>query len=197
MKTIAVSGSTCVGKTTLINKLIVEYPNSYVVAEKAENNPFFTRCFDNTNATMFKSQLMFYIEYLQNIAQINNFNKEIVFFDRYIDEHALISKFRYEIGELSESEFFICNNLANSIKMFSPQITKIIYLHCPLETVIERKKIRNKRWDVDIDAVNLGKLAQTYNEWFVNTIKGNNSIEVLSLDTSVEIDLKKIKEFID
>ena len=81
--------------------------------------------------------------------------------------------------------------------MFSPQITKIIYLHCPLETVIERKKIRNKRWDVDIDAVNLGKLAQTYNEWFVNTIKGNNSIEVLSLDTSVEIDLKKIKEFID
>lgn len=199
MKTVAVSGSTCVGKTTLIKQLAPYYKNIFVIQEQAEKNPFFHRCFSDGKESSFKSQLMFYIEHLNNISQLykNTNNPEIIFFDRFIDEHKLISKFRYGLGELTESEYYICKNLAESIESVSPQINKIIYLHCSLEVSIERKKMRNKEWDNDIDVKKIKELMNCYDDWFNDFTKKSPTIQCISINTDSSIDIKRIIDFIN
>ncbi len=195
MKTIAICGSTCVGKTTLINNLLPYYSNSFVVQEQAQNNPFFFNDKNGEENCVFKSQLMFYAEYLKNISECLKNQYEIIFFDRYIDEYFLISKFRYSIGELSGSEFFICSNFAENIKFFSPRINKIIYLHCSLETAIERKYNRARRWDLNVNVNHLQELMSAYDKWY-EEISNNENIKTMSVNTDNEIDLNNIIEFI-
>lgn len=197
MKTIAICGSTCVGKTTLINRLILNYKDAFVVQEKAEDNIFFKKCFDMSEGTAFKGQLMFYIEYLNNILSSLKDKYSFIFFDRFIEEHLLLSKFRYSIGELTKEEFYICEQLAQSIKQISPKIHKIIYLYCSLETVILRKQNRNKIWDKDINHEYLKKLNETYNEWFSNLYTTYDSNNVLCLNTDSQININEVIKFIN
>ena len=99
MKNIAICGSTCVGKTTLIARLRREFfPDALVVEENVEQNPYIRAAGSTQSRNVFHSQLFFYSGYLKSVAQLlaGKGNKErIVLFDRFIEEHALISSYRH------------------------------------------------------------------------------------------------------
>lgn len=195
-KNIAICGSTCVGKTTLIEKLRSYYLDVSVIKESPQNNPFFDNCFETGKGSMFKSQLMFYSEYLKNLAACIEENREYMLFDRFIDEYQFLSNFRYSIGEISDSELFICNSLAEGIKFFSPPIHKIIYLHCSLSTAIERKRKRAKKWDRVINENLMESLMQSYDEWYYRVVETHN-IETISINTDYPIPFEEIISFLD
>ncbi|MBQ4324765.1 MAG: deoxynucleoside kinase [Clostridia bacterium] len=184
---IAISGSTCVGKTTLIRLLLKDkmfQDKGVLISESAEQNPHL----GNPKET-FQSQMFFYTTYLDDILHLsNNKDFEYVFYDRTIDEHLLISKFRYEIGEMTASEYFICKKFAGCIKELQPQIHKTIFLYCSAETAYFRQRKRGDKSPYNIMFYN--ELNRVYQEW----AKAQQNI--LFVDTDNSIDVNAIVDFI-
>ncbi len=195
MKTVAICGSTCVGKTTLINKLCPIYLEAFVIRERVEENPYFNHCADLKDGCMFKSQLMFYSQYLGDVAQVLKNNYAVVLCDRCIDEHYLISQYRYSIGQLSEGELVICESFAKNIKRVSPTIDKFIYLHCSKETALKRMRSRSEIWDKYLEGRTLERLIAVYDSWYHKLVE--SGADVMSVDTEKPFDIESIVRWID
>lgn len=183
---IAVSGSTCVGKTTLINLLLSD--------KRFQNNGIAIFEHINTNTHIcnqderFQSQMFFYINYLDDLLHLPYDEKQIVFFDRTIEEHLLISKIRYDYGELTDSEYFMCDKIANCIKMLHPKIDKTIYLYCSSELAYKRQEMREPKVIYDINFLN--KLNCIYKNW------AEEQSNIFFVNTENPFDIDRIINFI-
>jgi len=183
---IAISGSTCSGKSTLI-KLLLEEPmfrgRSTVISEHASDNPFLG-VFEKT----FQSQMFFYVSYLKDVASLDEKKDDYVFFDRTIDEYMLISRFRYKNGELSADEYALCQELALLIKDAHPQIDKTVFLYCSSETAQARQKKRNDK------ALYSRTFLDDLNTCYRDYAKTKRNI--LMVDTDQGLDIGRIVDFI-
>ena len=178
---IAISGSTCSGKTTLIS-LLMERPElrgSSVITEHAEDNPYL-----GVADKVLQSQVFFYVEFFKDLLTAVKQGGNLIF-DRTVEEHLLISEFRYKKGELSSADFAICTELASLIKEFQPKIDKTVYLYCSCDAAIERQA---KRGDLSLYSKDfLESLSDAYTEYsrgldnalFVNTDEPLNLDEIL------------------
>ena len=184
---IAISGSTCAGKTTLIS-LLCEHPyfksRCSVISERSEENPYL-----GIRGKVFLSQIFFYTSYFNDIKELLGEGKtEHVFFDRTIDEHILISRFRYSRGELTESEMNLCNSFAMLIKEQHPKIDKTVYLYCSAETVVTRQIKRGDAFAYSKDFID--ELNLYYTEF------ANSQDNILFVNTDEGIDLEPIVAFL-
>lgn len=187
MMHIAISGSTCVGKTTLIRFLLKEkifQDKGVLISECAEQNPHLGKAKET-----FQSQMFFYTNYLNSLLHLSNYNDlKYVFYDRTIDEYLLISKFRYELGEMTASEYSICKKFAGSLKEIQPKIDKTIFLYCSAETAHFRQLERGDKSLYSISFHN--ELNCIYREW----AKAQKNILFVNTDNS--IDINAIVDFI-
>lgn len=182
---ISVSGSTCVGKTTLINQLmkIPQFQDcSQASLEPAEANPFLYK-----ENSIFQSQVFFYAEYLKKCVDYLHqpMPHKYYFLDRCIDEYELISDYRFKLGELTEEEHTLCLSLVRSIKKIAPPIDKTIYLYCSPCTILERQAIRDRHNYYSENTITL--LNSMYHDWaskqpnilYVNTDQAINISEII------------------
>jgi deoxyadenosine/deoxycytidine kinase len=184
---IAISGSTCAGKTTLIS-LLCEHPffksRCAVISERAAENPYL-----GVPGKVFLSQIFFYASYFSDINDLFGEGKpEHVFFDRSVDEHMLISRFRYGRGELTASELNLCNSFASLIKENHPQIDKTVYLYCSAETVSARQKKRGDSFTYSKDFI------EELNLYYTEFAQGQDNI--LFVNTDDGIDIERIVDFL-
>lgn len=197
MKNVAICGSTCVGKTTLLNALKHRFlPQALIVAENVEQNPYVCSADAGEKSKALHSQIFFYNSYLKSIAELlkneDNENR-IVLFDRFIEDHLLISTYRHKIGELGDDDFDVCSGLAHSICSLPLKIDKVIYLYCSESTMIERLSIRDKSWDRSQNYDNIRLLSRMYDCWYEKISARYPSIKV---NTDIPIDFNAVIDFI-
>ncbi len=173
---ITVEGCIGVGKTTLTH-LLAAALNARTVLEVVEENPFLPDFYQDQVAHAFKTQMFFLLSRFkqqQSLLQADLFSSAVVS-DYLFDKDRIFAELT-----LSGSELALYDQVFSALhsKVRHPDL--IVYLHAPLEAVLERIERRGRSFEKSIDPGYLRDLVFAYGKFF----ETYTAAPVLMVDTS-------------
>ena len=161
-KYIAVEGPIGVGKTTL-TKQLAETFNYETFLEKAEENPFLARFYNNEENMALPTQLFFLfqrVQQLNSLRQTDMFNPVLVA-DFLIEKDQLFAQIT-----LDDDELKLYQQVYDHLTINAPKPDLVIYLQAPSNVLIDRIEKRGIASERNIDASYLHALNDAYTEFF-------------------------------
>ncbi len=161
-KFIVVEGPIGVGKTTLTRKLALTMGASAVL-EDAAANPFLQRFYENPKDAALPAQLYFLFQrhkQMQALMQQDMFTPNIIA-DYLLEKDQLFAKIA-----LSDDEFDLYQQVYKHLSIQRPVADLVIYLQAPVEVLVERVKLRNRKEEAEIQAEYLETIANAYTDFF-------------------------------
>ncbi len=159
---IAVEGPIGVGKTSLAKKLAQTF-NAELLREKAEENPFLEKFYQDPRAGALPAQLFFLFQRCQQL-------KEVIQEDMFINCHIadfLIDKDKlFAQVTLNRDEMALYQQVYNNLTINAPQPDLVIYLQAPADILLKRIRQRNIQMEYSINEEYLNKLSNAYTDYF-------------------------------
>jgi deoxyadenosine/deoxycytidine kinase len=159
---IVVEGPIGVGKTTLVN-LLAEVFEGSMVMERAEENPFLSKFYGNTDKFAFQTQIFFLLtryQQQQEILQAELFRQNI--FSDY-----LFAKDRiFAYLNLSEDELVLYEWIYQLLDQRVVKPDLVIYLQAPVHVLLRRIRKRALWYEKEMDQEYLEKVSKAYNTFF-------------------------------
>lgn len=174
---ITIEGCIGAGKTTL-SKMLGEHYECNCVFENFEDNPYLQNFYKDPEKHAFSLELFFMAErYQQQKKILENMN---LFGGKTISDYAFFKSLVFANITLKEDELQLYKTLFHIIypNIKSPEI--ILYLHKPVDLLLENIKKRGRSYELDISSSYLEQLNATY----LNFFKQQNKSQVLIVDTS-------------
>jgi deoxyadenosine/deoxycytidine kinase len=159
---IVVEGPIGVGKTTLASRL-AETLGRELLLERAGDNPFLPRFYENPRAAALPTQLHFLFQrsrMLEALRQGDLFRAEQVA-DFLVQKDELFARATLDPDEL-ELYYQVYNRLA----LDSPAPDLVIYLQAPVDVLLKRIFVRGVAYEKRIDEQYLQRIADAYIEFF-------------------------------
>ncbi len=159
---IVVEGPIGVGKTTLVN-LLGESFNANVVLERAGENPFLEKFYQDRTKYAFQTQIFYLLtryQQQQEILQADLFHQSIV-------SDYLFAKDRiFAFLNLSEDELVLYEWIYQLLdqKVVKPDL--VIYLQAPVSVLTKRIRKRALWYEKNIEEEYLTKVSKAYNQFF-------------------------------
>jgi deoxyadenosine/deoxycytidine kinase len=185
---IVIEGPIGVGKTSLTRLLAKEF-NARLVLEKAEENPFLSRFYQDRKKYGFQTQIFFLMNRFQQqreLAQLELFN-QVTLCDYLFAKDRIFASLNLDDHELALYEQ-VFNLLSGQIP--SPDL--VIFLQAKPDILLHRIKSRNISYEKEIDLEYLKALTEAYNYYFFHF----DLTPLLVVDTS-EIDFVNRREDLD
>lgn len=160
---IAIEGAIGVGKTTLAKRLAESF-NYQTLLEKAEDNPFLERFYQNRRQAALATQLFFLFQrtqQLQDLRQTDIFEPVRVA-DFLIDKDPLFARIN-----LDNDEFQLYEKVFQQLTIDAPKPDLVIYLQAPTNVLLSRIESRGNSIEQQIDKEYLEQLNEVYSDFFL------------------------------
>ncbi len=176
LRYVTVEGCIGVGKTTLTH-LLTQYLRAKPVLEVVEENPFLPDFYKDQAAHAFKTQMFFLLSrFKQQEALLQG-----DLFDGVVVSDYLFAKDRiFAELTLSSSEIGLYDQIFRALSQRIRQPDLVIYLHAPMDVILERIARRGRSFEKDIDRGYLESLVDAYSRFFNDF----DQAPVLMIDTS-------------
>ena len=175
---IVIEGNIGAGKTSFCQK-IAEELDAKLILEQFSDNPFLPLFYKNPERYSFPVELFFMSE---RHKQLQEFLLERDLFQQYTVSDYIFSNTLLFAGQnLVGEELRLFQNLFNTLNASFPKPDLLVYLHRPVDELLENIKKRNRSYEEDISGEYLHKIQQAYFEFFRTH---QDKLPILLLDVS-------------
>ena len=159
---IVIEGPIGCGKTTLASLLADKF-NVQLLSEKAEENPFLPRFYQDAQRYALPTQLFFLFQRSRQIADMSQrdmFTAPTVA-DFFLEKDPLFARLN-----LDDEEYTLYHQIYTHLQLKSPKPDLIIYLQTPVDELAERIEERNISYEQEIPREYIERLADAYSDFF-------------------------------
>jgi deoxyadenosine/deoxycytidine kinase len=194
-KYLVIEGNIGAGKTSLASKLAGE-TGSRLVLEEFSDNPFLARFYENPGRYAFQLELSFLAERYQQIK--TELGQPDLFGQAVISDYFLAKSFIFSKHNLKDDEMKLFEKLFSIINLQAPKPDLYVYLHVPVEKLLENIVLRGRSYEKNIRAEYLKELQDGYFGFF----KSQTELKIVVVDTSNidfvnnESDFQQLKKII-
>lgn len=150
------------GKTSLVKKLADSFGNELLL-EKAEENPFLTRFYQNPRQYALSTQLSFL---LQRAQQVHSFRQIDLFQSFHIADFMIDKDRLFAELTLNSDELKLYQQIYRHMTIDAPKPDLVIYLQAPVEVLRERIAKRGIDYEQQIKDDYLLRLSELYTRFF-------------------------------
>ena len=161
-KYIIIEGPIGVGKTSLSNKLALEW-DADLVLENVDDNPFLSKFYKNPREVSLQTQLYFL---LTRTRQVQAFKQQDIFSNTRVSDFMLQKDRLFAQVTLNNEEYDLYDQLYSYMAVDIPKPDLIIYLQAPVSTLMKRIKKRGRDFEKYIDTEYLERLNAMYLKFF-------------------------------
>ena len=161
-KYIIIEGPIGVGKTSLANKLALEW-DADLVLENVDDNPFLSKFYKNPREVSLQTQLYFL---LTRTRQVQAFKQQDIFSNTRVSDFMLQKDRLFAQVTLNNEEYDLYDQLYSYMTVDIPKPDLIIYLQAPVSTLMKRIKKRGRDFEKYIDTEYLERLNAMYLKFF-------------------------------
>lgn len=159
---IAVEGAIGVGKTTLCRKL-AQTLNYDILLEKAEENPFLSKFYQQPRQHALATQLFFL---MQRAEQLNNIGQSDMFAPIKVADFLLEKDKIFAELTLSNDELKLYMQVYEHIEISKPKPDLVIYLQAPVPVLQSRIRKRGIASEQSMEDTYLEALNEAYSRFF-------------------------------
>lgn len=164
---VAIAGNMGVGKSTL-TKSLGTFLNWQTYYEPVGENPYLADFYHDMARWAFHSQMFFLTHRLKQQSTIFHSPYSILQ-DRSVYEDAeIFARNLYESGFMSERDWQTYQNVYTTLIDLLPKPDLIIYLHAPVDVVMERIQNRGRNFEQTVDMDYLVHLQKLYDRFVMN-----------------------------
>ena len=159
---IVVEGPIGAGKTSLAREL-ADHLVADVLLEQPEENPFLSRFYEDMARFALPTQLTFLFQradQLRELAQLDMFRRPTVS-DFLLDKDPLFARLN-----LRDEEYALYEKVFKHLKPQTATPDLVIYLQAPVDTLVERVRMRGVDFEQKIPDEYLARLADAYARFF-------------------------------
>jgi len=159
---IVVEGPIGVGKTSLVNRL-AESLGCPSLLERAEENPFLERFYEDAPAAAFPAQLHFLFQRSRQLAHLRQ---------RDLFATGLVADFMFEKDRLfaelnlEREELALYDEVYARLSMDAPTPDLVVYLQAPVEVLMGRVRKRGRLQERTLSSEYLARLSEAYARFF-------------------------------
>lgn len=159
---IAIEGPIGVGKTTLAHRLSRSL-DADVLLESPDENPFLGDFYDDPAAHALPAQLFFL---LQRARQIDGLRQGDLFERTWVADFMFDKDPLFARLTLSGPELALYRDIHRRLAWQAPVPDRVIYLHAPVDVLMERIRRRGRPAERAIDPDYLARVAEAYAAFF-------------------------------
>jgi deoxyguanosine kinase len=194
---IVVEGPIGSGKTTLA-RMLAEKFSTQLLTEKAEENPFLARFYDDPKRYALQTQIFFLFQRARQIAdisQIDMFSQPITA-DFFLEKDPLFARLN-----LNDEEYALYHQIFQHLQLESPKPDLVVYLQTPVSALTERIAERNIKYENNIPPEYLERLATAYSEYFHTydaapmLIVNNEKLNIIKDEAALNLLVDRIDQF--
>jgi len=196
---VAVAGNIGVGKSTLVT-LISKRLGWEPFYEPVGENPYLVDFYQDMRSWSFHSQIFFLTRRLRAHRQLLDHPTSAIQ-DRTVYEDAEIFAHNlYQQGQMDERDYLSYRELYQVLSEFLPPPDLVVYLRSPVETLVDRIRLRGRDYERRISPEYLKQLNILYEEWIshfslcpVLTVPADN-LDYVSNHGHMDLIVSKIQE---
>jgi len=168
-----------------------------LISEKAEENPFLARFYQDAKRYALPTQLFFLFQRSRQIADISQrdmFSKPITA-DFFLEKDPLFARLN-----LSDEEYALYHQIYNHLQLETPKPDLVIYLQTPVDALSERIAERNIKYESDIPYEYIERLANAYSEFFHSydvspvLIVNNEKLNIIKDESALDLLVDRIDQ---
>jgi deoxyadenosine/deoxycytidine kinase len=194
-KYLVIEGNIGAGKTSLAS-LLAEETGSRLVLESFSDNPFLAKFYENPGRYAFQLELSFLSERYHQIK--TELGHPDLFGQSVISDYFLAKSFIFSKYNLKDDEMKLFEKLFSIINLQAPKPDLYVYLHLPVEKLLENIKLRGRSYEKHIQLDYLKEVQEGYFGFF----KSQQEMKILVIDSSrldfvnKKSDLEQLKKVI-
>ncbi|MFO7671126.1 MAG: deoxynucleoside kinase [Bacteroidales bacterium] len=182
---LVIEGNIGSGKTTLTTMLAAD-TGRRMILEEFSDNPFLPRFYKDPDRYAFQLELSFLSERYQQIK--TELGHPDLFGQGIISDYYLAKSFIFSKHNLKSDEMVLFEKLFTIINLQAPRPDLYVYLHLPVERLLENIQMRGREYEQNITEEYLKEVQDGYFGFF----KSQTDMKILVVDTS-NIDFVNIK----
>ncbi|HSR01705.1 MAG TPA: deoxynucleoside kinase [Methylophilaceae bacterium] len=194
---IVIEGPIGSGKTTLARMLSEKF-STQLLSEKAEENPFLARFYQDAKRYALPTQLFFLFQRSRQIADVNQMDmfSQPITADFFLDKDPLFARLN-----LNDEEYALYHQIYHHLQLKSPKPDLVIYLQTPVEALSERIAERNIKYEIGIPNEYIQRLSNAYSEFFHTydaapvLIVNNEKLNIIKDETALDLLIGRIGQF--
>ena len=176
-KYLVIEGNIGAGKTSLAS-LLAEETGSRLVLEAFSDNPFLAKFYEDPDRYAFQLELSFLSERYQQIK--TELGQPDLFGQSVISDYFLAKSFIFSKYNLKDDEMKLFEKLFSIINLQAPKPDLYVYLHLPVEKLLENIGLRGRSYEKHIKYEYLKEVQEGYFGFF----KSQQEMKILVIDTS-------------
>lgn len=176
-KYLVIEGNIGAGKTSLASILAKE-TGSRLVLEAFSDNPFLAKFYEDPGRYAFQLELSFLSERYHQIK--TELGHPDLFGQSVISDYFLSKSFIFSKYNLKDDEMKLFEKLFSIINLQAPKPDLYVYLHLPVEKLLENIKLRGRAYEKHIQHDYLREVQEGY----FGFLKSQQEMKILVLDTS-------------
>jgi deoxyguanosine kinase len=174
---IVIEGNIGAGKTTLAT-MLAEETGSRLILEQFSDNPFLARFYEDPERYAFQLELSFLSERYQQIK--TELGHPDLFGQGVISDYFLVKSFIFSKYNLKDDEMILFEKLFSIINLQAPRPDLYVYIHLPVERLLENIRLRGRSYEANIKAGYLKEVQDGYFGFF----KSQTELKIVIIDTS-------------
>ena len=172
---IAIEGNIGAGKTTLCHQLAEQF-DSRLILEQFTDNPFLPFFYDSPERYAFPVELFFMTERHKQLQEL--LSQHDLFQQGIIADYFFVKTLLFARNNLNGQEYRLFQRLFNILNASFPKPELLVYLHRPVEELLDNIKRRGRNYEQDISTDYLLSIQNAYFDYF----KTNPELPILILD---------------
>lgn len=174
---LVIEGNIGAGKTSLAT-MLAEETGSRLILEQFSDNPFLAKFYEDPERYAFQLELSFLSERYHQIK--NEIGQPDLFQQTIVSDYFLAKSFIFSKYNLKDDEMKLFEKLFSIINLHIPRPDLYVYLHVPVEKLLENIRNRGRSYEQNIKAEYLKEVQDGYFGFF----KSQSEMKIVVIDTS-------------
>lgn len=160
---IAIEGNIGAGKTTLSRMLAADY-DLRLILEQFTDNPFLPYFYEQPERYAFPVELFFMTERHKQLQ--DELSNRDLFQQSIVADYFFVKTLLFARKNLNEEEYRLFQRLFHLLNANVPSPDLLVYLHRPVDRLLEQIRKRGRRIESEIAPGYLARIQQAYFEFF-------------------------------
>ncbi len=172
---IVIEGNIGAGKTTLCQMMARDF-DARLVLEQFTDNPFLPSFYEDRERFAFQVELFFMAERHKQLQEM--LSQTDIFQPFIVGDYFFLKTLLFAKNNLKEDEYRLFSRIFHALNATFAKPDILLYLHRPVEKLVEQIQKRGRDYEKDIDAAYLAEIQSAYLDYF----KIQTQIPIIILD---------------